>query len=57
MRVEVAANRGLTERDAWHDLCTDLAEIEAATFADYTAGEHCQWRPHRSLPCSDEAIE
>lgn len=30
-----------------------LEAINQATFADYTAGEHCEWCPHRSLPCSE----
>ena len=34
-----------------------LAAIEAATFDEYTAGEHCEFCPHRSLPCSDGALE
>ena len=46
------------ELDAVRSTVTDqLADIEAATFADYTAGDHCQWCPHRSLPCSDEALD
>lgn len=34
------------------DLLTRLEEAEASTFDDYTAGDHCQWCPHRSLSCS-----
>jgi len=46
------------ELDDVRSAVTDqLAEIEAATFEEYTAGEHCQFCPHRSLPCSDEALD
>ena len=32
-----------------------LREAEQSTYDEYTAGEHCQWCPHRSLPCSPDA--
>ncbi|MEF8771994.1 ATP-dependent helicase [Halodesulfurarchaeum sp.] len=31
-----------------------IETINQSTFDDYTAGDHCQWCPHRSLPCSDD---
>nr|WP_282594759.1 PD-(D/E)XK nuclease family protein [Halomarina salina] len=32
-----------------------LRAAEQSRYNQYTAGEHCQWCPHRSLGCSDEA--
>jgi DNA helicase-2/ATP-dependent DNA helicase PcrA len=47
-----------TERnDVQSDVRDELDAIEAATFVDYTAGGHCEFCPHRSLPCSDGALE
>lgn len=34
------------------DILAQLQEAEDSTFEDFTAGDHCQWCPHRSLPCS-----
>jgi DNA helicase-2/ATP-dependent DNA helicase PcrA len=36
------------------------AHVEAAansSYADYTAGDHCEWCPHRSLSCSPFTVE
>ena len=39
------------------DLIRDrLREAEQSSYDEYTAGEHCQWCPHRSLPCSPDAL-
>ena len=35
-------------------LVDHVREIEESTYGDYTPGEHCEWCPHRSLPCSDK---
>ena len=31
--------------------------IEAAEYADYTQGNHCEWCPHRSLPCGRDYLD
>lgn len=36
------------------ELVTEINAVETADYSDYTVGEHCQWCPHRSLPCGQE---
>ena len=36
------------------ELVTEISAVEAAGYSEYTLGEHCEWCPHRSLPCGRE---
>jgi DNA helicase-2/ATP-dependent DNA helicase PcrA len=45
-----------TELEGARNRLSERLELAAgSSFDEYTAGEHCEYCPHRSLPCSDEA--
>lgn len=46
------------ELDGLEDaLIDELRTVEDATFDTYTTGPHCEWCPHRGLPCGQEYLE
>ena len=53
--VETRSFTGADLENARISVIEQLEAAETSSFDDYTAGNHCQWCPHRSLPCSEEA--
>jgi len=39
------------------DIKASMESISDASFAEYTAGEHCRWCRHNQLPCADEGLD